>query len=53
VATFEREPEPRLDVWSPDEAVAHARPFPSPAEFVVEGITPEEWEAFYAALAET
>ena len=53
VPTFEREPAQRLHIWSPDEAVAHARPLPAPAELVVDGVTPEEWEAFYEALAET
>jgi len=51
VPSVERDPEPRLHVWSPDEAVAHAHPLPSPTEFVVDEVTPEEWDAFYAALA--
>ena len=45
-------PKPKLQVWTPDEAVAHAHALPPPAEFVVDGVTPEEWDAFYAALAE-
>jgi hypothetical protein len=52
VPSIERDPERRLQVWTPDEAVAHAHALPSPAEFVVDGVTPAEWDAFYAVLAE-
>ncbi|MGH9028176.1 MAG: hypothetical protein ACRDV4_00950 [Acidimicrobiales bacterium] len=35
-----------------DEALAHAKHILTPEEFAIEGIPDEDWEAFYAALAE-
>ena len=44
--------EPRAEVLDPDEALRQAKPLPAPRDIEIDDITPEEWAAFYAALAE-
>ncbi len=39
-------------LYTPDEALKRARPLPRREEFVVTGLSDEEWDAFEAALAE-
>ena len=41
-----------LQIWPVEEAVAHAKPLPPRSELVLEEVTEEEWDAFFAALAE-
>ena len=52
--TTARQPddEPRVEVLDPDEALRQAKPLPPPEEIEIDDISPEEWAAFYAALAE-
>ncbi|CCM64898.1 MULTISPECIES: hypothetical protein [Candidatus Neomicrothrix] len=41
-----------LIMVTPDEAIARARPLPSPESVAIPGLTDEEWDAFVDALAE-
>lgn len=36
----------------PDEAMSRARPLPPPEDIEMDGLSPQEWAAFYEALAE-
>jgi hypothetical protein len=52
VSVAEQTSEPHVMVLPPDEAVRRARPLPDGAEFALEDITDDEWDAFQQALAE-
>lgn len=48
----EQPAEPRLEVFSPDEAIRRVHPLPSRDELVIEDVPDELWSAFQEALAE-
>ena len=43
---------PTVVVYPPDEALKRARPLARREDFVIEGVSDEEWDAFEEALAE-
>ncbi|QLQ09892.1 MAG: hypothetical protein HZY75_05275 [Nocardioidaceae bacterium] len=45
------EPEPRVSVHDPEEALRRARPLPAPEDIEIEGLTTEEWDTFYQAIS--
>ena len=49
---MEQPEEPHLLVLPPEEALAAARPLPDRDHLVIEGVSEEEWDVFFAALAE-
>jgi hypothetical protein len=50
--TTAEQPEPRVEIVPPDEALRRARPLPCPKDLVIHDVTDEEWAAFHQALAE-
>jgi len=46
------EEQPVLIVLPPKEALLRARPLPSDADMVIDGLTDDEWAAFQEALSE-
>jgi len=53
VSTLEQPGEPKLEIYSPEEALRHAHPLPPREDLVIEDISDEQWAAFREALAET
>ena len=49
----QREPEPQVICYEPEEALRYAPPLPPDDELVIKDVTHEEWEAFRAALRKT
>lgn len=52
MSVVEEPRDPVLVVVQPDEALRRARPLPSADDLRIEGLTPEEWRALNAVLAE-
>jgi len=53
VSVVERPDEPSLRLFTvEDPRLWDSKPLLSPDEFVIEGLSDEEWEAFHAAVAE-
>ena len=54
VASQQQQPDehPHLAMYPPDEVLAHARPLPPAEEMVIEGLTDEEWDRFWAVVTE-
>ncbi|MBN9610881.1 MAG: hypothetical protein J0I11_16375 [Actinobacteria bacterium] len=52
MTTMEQPEEPHLLVLPPEQALAAARPLPDRDHMVIEGVSEEEWDVFFAALAE-
>lgn len=48
--TREQPDQPHLLVLPPEQALAVARPLPEPDRLVIDGVTDEEWDVFFAAL---
>jgi hypothetical protein len=49
---MEQPAEPHLLALPPEQALAAARPLPSREDLVIADVSDEEWDAFFAALAE-
>ena len=45
--------EPVVQVLPAEEALRRAEPLPPREELVVEGVTDEQWDAFFQAIART
>lgn len=52
MTTMEQPDQPHLLVLPPEQALAAARPLPEHDRLVIDGVTDEEWDVFFAALAE-
>lgn len=48
----EQSEQPHLLVLSPGQALAVARPLPKHDRLVIDGVTDEEWDVFFAVLTE-
>ena len=50
MSAAEHPEEPRLVLLEPEEALAHARPFPPKEELNLSDVTDEEWEGFFDVI---
>lgn len=51
MSSAEQPQEPVARIYTPDEAIRHARPLPARDRLVIDDVPADEWAAFQAALA--
>jgi hypothetical protein len=52
VSIAEQPDEPRVRVFSPEEALRRAKPLPAPERLVIKDVPDDDWMVFQEALAD-